>query len=254
MKPLKIAYISGSNPLDKRAWSGIHYHLFQALNKYCGEVEVLRRPELPVSLFIGKVKSYLAQKLLRKRFAYKHSTALSKQYARYFTQKLKEKHYDLIFAPAASTEIAFLETNIPIVSLSDTTFSNMVNYYLTFTNLTRRSLKQGTEIERRALSNSAAILYPSSWAAESAARDYGIAASKLKVIPLGANMEEVPALDVVLTKPFPSACRLLFFGVDWQRKGGEIAFEAMLELNNRALMLLCWFVAAFRPKTSGTKN
>jgi len=216
--------------------------LYQALNKHCGEVEILGHPDFSLTLFFGKVKSFLAQKILGKRFAYKHSKVLAKRYASYFNQKLSGKQFDVIFAPAASAEIAYLRTSIPIISLSDTTFLNMVNYYLTFTNLTKGSFKQGTEIERRALTNSSAIIYPSSWAASSAKRDYQIVPSKLNIIPLGANINDIPPAEDVINKQISSSCHLLFFGVDWHRKGGEVAFDAMVELNKKGIdttLLVC---------------
>ncbi|MBX3164404.1 MAG: glycosyltransferase family 4 protein [Bacteroidetes bacterium] len=242
MKRLKIAYLTSSNPLDKKSWSGIHYHLFHSLIKQGCEAEYLGKPDVSFAVFIGRIKSFLAQKILRKRYDYGHSTFLSKQYAKYYTKKLREKKYDLIFAPAASTEIAFVKTNIPIVSLSDTTFLNMVNYYLNFTNLTQSSFSQGKKIEQSNLSKSAAILYPSAWAANSAMKDFNISSEKINIIPWGANLEDIPSADSVLNKTKSETCRLLFLGVDWERKGGEIAFNALLELNNMNIdttLLVC---------------
>ena len=37
-KRLRIGFISNTNPLDRRAWSGVHYSIFKALERHLGEV------------------------------------------------------------------------------------------------------------------------------------------------------------------------------------------------------------------------
>jgi len=57
------------------------------------------------------------------------------------------------------------------------------------------------------------------------------------VIPFGANIENPPSKEDILEirKKKPKICRLLFVGVDWERKGGQIAYETMVELNKRGI-------------------
>ncbi len=242
MSEVKIAYLSSSNPYDKKSWSGIHYHLLKTIVNQGYEVEYLGEVDASIPIFFGKLKSLLTKIFLRKQYDYRHSVSLSKHYAKHYNKKLVEKHYDLIFAPVASCEIAYIKTKIPIVSLSDTTFSNMINYYSNYTKLTKKSLKQALLIEQKALSNSAAIIYPSAWAKNSAITDFKIPSEKIKIIPLGANLENIPSAEIVLNKPQSSTCRLLFLGVDWERKGGQIAFETFLELkkmNIETSLVIC---------------
>src|SRR5690349_2129649 len=42
---LKIAFLTPMDPQDRRAWSGILFHTYQALQKYCGDVVSLSTPE-----------------------------------------------------------------------------------------------------------------------------------------------------------------------------------------------------------------
>jgi glycosyltransferase involved in cell wall biosynthesis len=168
---------------------------------------------------------------LGKEFDHEHSFFLSKAYRRIFDRKLSNKKYDVLFAPASSSEIAFLKTRIPIVYVSDATFANMVNYYPRFSNLLSTSIKQGNEIERRAITNASIVLYPSEWAANSAIKHYGAEKSKVHVIPFGANIDHVPSRKRILQKKKTEKCRLLFLGRNWLRKGGEIAYDAFLKLN-----------------------
>ena len=245
---LKIAFLTSTNVRDKHAWSGIHYYMARALERNVGEVNCLGPVDLKFHIHKGRVLSFLSQKLVDKRFDYTHSFSVAKEYAKVFSEKLKNKKYDLIFAPASSSEIAFLETKIPIVYLSDTTFANMVDYYPAYSKLTKKSLLQGHEIERRAITNAKFALYPSEWAANSALKDYNADKSKVHVIPMGANIDEPPPCEKVLKKIKTGKCCLLFLGVNWERKGGEVAFDCMVKMNDMGIETLLTVCGCIPPK------
>ncbi|NJL54830.1 glycosyltransferase family 4 protein [bacterium] len=78
-------------------------------------------------------------------------------------------------------------------------------------------------------------MYSSQWAADSAIRDYGADPSKVEVIPFGANLDEPPSAEQVLSREPSSTCRLLFVGKDWQRKGGDIAVQTLIALNQMGI-------------------
>jgi len=227
---LQIAFISSSDPVNKKSWSGIHHYASQALAKHCGDINHLGQYHFKGIINKGKIISKVSKSFLNKRYDYTHSIALSKAYGKYYNKKLKEKHYDLIFCPAGSTEIAYLETDLPIFYLSDTTFANMIDYYPFYTNLLKSSIKQGLEIEQRAINKSKGLFYPSEWAADSAINDFKADKNKVHIIPLGANIDEVPDRESILGKMKTNYCRLLFLGVEWERKGGKIAYDAFLKL------------------------
>jgi glycosyltransferase involved in cell wall biosynthesis len=88
----------------------------------------------------------------------------------------------------------------------------------------------GDEIERLAITNAKRLIYPSSWAARSAIEDYGADPLKVHIIPLGANFDVPPSREDATRFHQRDVCRLLFVGVSWERKGGDIAFETLLEL------------------------
>lgn len=226
---LKIAYVTAADPLDKNSWSGTHYYIVQALRKYCGEVVLLGPIKDRYELFVKAINK-ISQLVLKKKFKYTHRIQLSKTYAKVIKQKLIKDKFDIIFAPAASTEIASLDTTIPVIYLSDTTFSNMVQYYSGFSNLLKVSVKEGNLIEQKAIEKADILLYPSQWAAESAAKDYKADINRISVIPFGANLDFIPSSGEVLNKRKGDICKLLFVGKDWDRKGGDIAFKTLLRL------------------------
>lgn len=219
-----LAYLTSSDPLDKRSWSGIHHSIFSALQLEFGMVTPLG-PWQPASLLKrDRYWSYFRRILTGKRFDYQHSERLAKAYSAYFSKRLVVSKADAVFAVSASTELALLDTKLPVYYAADATFANMVNYYPYYSSLTRESIRQGNEVQRLALEKCTAIFFPSNWVADSAMKDYGISSSRIHVIPFGANLDEIP---VPQTSASHDGINLLFVGVEWERKGGPKVIETV---------------------------
>ena len=56
---------------------------------------------------------------------------------------------------------------------------------------------------------------------------YGIPEDKISVIPSAADLPDEPRRDSLQWERTGDCCRLLFVGVDWEEKGGRIAFNTM---------------------------
>lgn len=228
---LKIGYLSAEDPRNKKVWSGTHYSIYKAL-KQIGDVEILG-PFVPeFTLTIGKIKNQLLLRLFKKRFDYRHSISLSKAYAKFFSEKIKHGNYDLLVAPAASTEIASLQASVPIIYVSDGTFKSCLNYHKSLSNLTDQSIELGNQVEKQAIEKSKYVIVSSEWAAKSVKEDYGAPAEKVKIVPFGANLEVLPA-EQELVFEIPTEWKLLFVGVYWESKGGDIVFRAFNFLRER---------------------
>jgi glycosyltransferase involved in cell wall biosynthesis len=86
------------------------------------------------------------------------------------------------------------------------------------------------------------LLYPSEWVARSAIDHYGADPGRVHVIPYGANLDEVPPREAATGRRPGERCRLLFLALEWERKGGDIAFATLLELEEvgiRAELVVC---------------
>ncbi|MCE3228427.1 MAG: glycosyltransferase [Bacteroidetes bacterium] len=175
--------------------------------------------------FFGKMLNQLSLKLFKKRISYRHSSLVAKGHGNYFSQKLKQKHYDYIIAPAASGEIAYLQTDIPIIYITDGTFASCLNYHESLSNLTEKSIDEGNLIEQRAIDKSKLVIVSSQWAAESVKKDYKASSQKIKILPYGANFEILPSENELRFEE-PKEWKLLFVGVYWENKGGDIALKA----------------------------
>jgi glycosyltransferase involved in cell wall biosynthesis len=142
--------------------------------------------------------------------------SLSAQAAR----RLQDTRVDCVFAPG-SHAVALLDISVPKVFCADATFRNVLDLYDDFSDCAAEYVRQGDVQERLALRTSAAAIYPSRWAADSAVRHFGAEAEKVHVVPFGANVDP-PAIDQVRTamaaKHNPPL-RVLFIGREWRRKG-----------------------------------
>lgn len=227
---LKIAYITTTDASDKHSWSGTHHYIWKTTQKNIGDVTLLGPVSAPFAVFICQLIHGFSLYVLKKRFNYRDSVFMSKIYGRIFSKKLRKGKFDLIFAPAGSANVAYLNTHIPIVSIADRTIQSTLNYHLVLTNLLDFSKKQSIGVDKKAIEKSCIAIYSSEWAAQSAIVDYQIAKDKVFVIPFGANLDEIPSRATALSRTKGKRCNLLFLGVSWENKGGAIALDTLIHL------------------------
>ncbi len=226
---LRVGYLSSENPSNRWTWSGIHYFMFNSLAarglsvSHLGHSLLVRTTRLERVLQRVGIRSFIQPPQV-------DFLEDSRRCVSALRGEMADSVFDVIFAPVASREIAFLETNVPIVYLSDATFRLIRDYYAMYSNLPESKARALDELESRAISNARLLVYSSSWAAESAIADYGAPPNKVRVIPFGANLDTVPSTKAATQKQRGEVCRLLFLGRDWERKGGRIAFDCLVSL------------------------
>jgi glycosyltransferase involved in cell wall biosynthesis len=161
----------------------------------------------------------------------------------YLRKKMKGRKYDFICAPASSPALAYFRTKLPIVHVHDATFKLLSNYYKEFEKASRFTRWEGQLLEKKALGKGSFFVYSSRWAARSAMEDYGVPAENILIRPLGANMDHAPSADVIFEKEKNGTLTLLYLAVEWERKGGAIAFEALKALHDvygiKAKLIVC---------------
>ena len=232
-KRLRIGFITSTDPLDRRSWSGVHYSIFKALERNMGEVVALGPVSMRWPFALGdRLNRWLVRPLTGKRYQYGWSIAVARWYGRVFGRKIAQQHFDLLVAPASFTEIAYLRTEVPIIYIEDSTLTQLIDFYPGLTGLLDISKNELNHLEKQALTRASLVCYSSEWAAQSARQDYGVPAEKLAVIPFGSNYPFPPTHAEAL-RHLPAAdggCRLLLLGGEWGRKGGPVAYETMVAL------------------------
>jgi glycosyltransferase involved in cell wall biosynthesis len=158
-------------------------------------------------------------------------------YARQAAARLAPQDIDLVFSPS-TLPIAYLECKQPTFFWTDATFAQMPGFYLDSAVVTESSIRDGDAAERAALERCRLAIYSSEWAAQGAITNYLVNPSKVKVVPFGANLESrrtyAEMRQTIGHRP-SNCCRLLFTGVDWTRKGGDIALAIAERLNVEGL-------------------
>lgn len=231
---MKISYISLYNASDIHNWSGLGYYMSKALKDEGAELDYIGNLNVEVPKIIKAKK--LMYKVFKKKFLYEKTLTYVHEFAKKSYPLIKADS-NFIFSPG-STALSFIDSNIPKVFYTDATFAGMVDFYKDFTNLSKEGIAQGHLIEQNALDSCHLAIYSSDWAARTAIEHYKVNPEKVKVIPFGANIESIRTLGdierIVSLKP-QNECNLLFIGVDWHRKGGDLAVKVAEELNANGL-------------------
>lgn len=231
MSVLKIAYISVSDPKDKHAWSGTAHYIYEACRKHLGVIEVLGPAEPFFATWICKIIHGFSLLLFKKRFDYRHSTFYSKSLGRLFDKKLNKKSYELIIAPAGVACTAYLKSKIPVIIVADRAIEGALNYHTILSNLWAWSQKQSVQTDKTAMQNSLFTAFSSKWAADTALINYKVNPDKIKILPFGANMDNIPSKEEIFKrKEKTTVCKLLLIGTEWKNKGADIALNTLNEL------------------------
>lgn len=225
----QIAFITADDPRDKRSWSGTNHFMWESMKKHIGDVEILG-PYKPQPLwFFCSAFNFLTLNLLGKRFDYRHSYVMRNAYGKYFTNLLAKKKYDLVVVSASIASAAGIKCEAPIVYINDRSIAGAMNYHKILTRLFGFSKKQSLTTDKQAIDNSALTVFCSDWAANGAKQIHGFGNDKVKVIPFGANFEVPPPEPEAIEFP-GNLIKLLFVGVNWEDKGGTIAYETYRHL------------------------
>lgn len=248
---MKIGFAGRWSPLEKNAWSGTYFYAYQAIKK-----------NFDVQYFHYKWPWYIREQLiLHKQFQKLHNRKVAVEflqgYARWFSKQLEKElrimKPDILFVPGAPQLIAYCKTSVPIIYMADATFQQLQGYYDSFSNLAPYNIQQGIELDRNAFDNAAHCMLASDWAKQSAVNDYHIHEKKITVQPLGGNLDIIPAVSE-LKKEKNKICRLLFLGVEWERKGGQIALDTFYALQNKGMQVQLKIIGCQPPLHIKDKN
>ena len=138
-------------------------------------------------------------------------------------KQIREIKPDIVVVIAYCPLSGVLSRYFPTVHISDATFALMCGYYESFTRLHVLCKTSAEGLERRAIGESKLTLLSSEWAASSAITDYGGRRDQVHFIPWGCNFKADPNQSGSIGLFDSMVCHLLFIGMDWERKGGQLA-------------------------------
>jgi glycosyltransferase involved in cell wall biosynthesis len=229
---VKIGYITTYDPHDVNNWSGLGFFIGQSLIESGLELEFLGPLTRPRS-FPLLAKRAFHRLLVDDDYLWERSTSVGRSYAREIVRRLQSIEIDAVFSPG-SIPVALLDVPQPVVFWTDATFAAMRDFYPEYSGLAPISIRESEELERAALDRANLVVYASDWAAASAIEHYRADPAKVKVVPFGANLDrEIVREDAARAIDARSndRCKLLFVGVDWKRKGADLAVTVARDLN-----------------------
>jgi len=234
---MNVAFVTHYDIFNSNKWhpkaigfSGTSYYKAQALKEqfsfeYIG-------PLTEKYSLLTKLKRSLYKRLSTKAYYEWAALALQKYYAQQINLKLLNATSDLVICPDIST-IAYVECQQPIILWTTNTYGACIDFYDDFSNLCRETINDLITLDRLALNKAKMAIFPSTWAAEAAINSYQIDPGKVEIVPYGANIECDRTIDDIqnlVEARTTERCKLLFIGVSWYRKGGDIALKVAKKL------------------------
>lgn len=232
-KNIKIAFLSEFDPLDKKISSGTNFKCAEELKK----IGNFKWVPCKKTLF-GKLCSRICY-YLKKIFKVNYIVRLTNRgsYLSYnIPQTAVLNQFDIIIAFFCIPVLANIKTSTPVIYLSDASFPVLLNYYPDYSAISKRHMKHILDVEKKAYANASKLVFASEWAA-SGAKKLEVPASKIEIIEYGANLDDK---DIELSLELKDGVlspvlNCLFLGVDWFRKGGQTAIDAINWLNNNGI-------------------
>lgn len=253
MQSIRVGFYSYQNYFDRNAWSGTLFRMYQALKSTELEIINLGFPKKPslVTKLVNRLQKQNSKpaELGSPEFVQKYQSFAAK-----VQKQLVKTPCDFIFASVADREIYFLDTNIPIISASDTTVELLSkSYSLPWK---PQELEWSFKQEKVVFDKVRKLIYSSEWAANSAINNSNVKKDKIAIIPYGANIDNPPSVEQIKlckSKDF-SPCKLLFIGKNWERKGGAIAVETLNYLEKMGIDAQLTILGSVPPEEKDVKN
>jgi len=131
---MKVGYLTKQNPEDKKAYSGTHFYMYQALQrKFDGVISL--GPVDSKYKYVSKIEGKLRTAFSSKIYKYQYDIRLAKRMASIIDKKIDQQNPDVILASLMNPEVAYLKTEKPVYLTSDATFPLLHNLYQSHSNL-----------------------------------------------------------------------------------------------------------------------
>ena len=249
-RALRVAYVTVGRADDVREWSGLNAAIRTSLVRQgCAVTDVDQLgAHYPATL---RIRKRVYETLLGTTYALERSPFAVSRWSRVATERVNQlQPVDAVVSPS-SLSVAYLDTSAPLAIWADATFHALRTTYPNYADYSRASIDEGDRAERAALNRASLICYASEWAADDAASYYGISRQKIRVVPFGANCDspfssESDAATTVAQRDW-SIVRLVFVGVDWERKGGDTAITVVRRLNEMGIKSVLTIVGCRPP-------
>lgn len=233
---MKLLYACANSASDPQLWSGTVWNCRRGLESAGVEIEVLDNIPFACPLHL-RVRHALHKRLGRKVHFLQCEPEILRRAAKRIAKRFAKGDCDAVFCPGSGVPVyARLPAKIPTFTYLDATKLSWVRTYFGVDTLSARSRRHVAAVDRASLTNARTNFFSSQWAMTEAVRDYGVAAERMAVVPFGASATDPPSrqeVDGWIWGRPRDAIHLLFFGKEWERKGGPEALATVRALRSR---------------------
>ena len=227
-----IGYVSKADPFhDKFAWSGTICKIREGIESAGFEVIWIPYGDLWQEKFYTYLLKILNHILKNHWIGGIHFTPLVKVWAKHINRNLILSKCDYFFFPGGAQIALFLDVKKPVIYYTDATVHVMIDYY--WNNINRFSKSMALDLEEKASRNACINIRASQWALDSVIDDCHCEKDNCYVLEFGPNID---VKDIIQNTPYEGGeLRLFFSGVDWERKGGDIAVKTVEALRDKGI-------------------
>jgi glycosyltransferase involved in cell wall biosynthesis len=221
-------------PEDEDTRSGLSFYIGKALREYVGDVDTFAPVRDPWWLrrmlrFIAGATAVFSSS----EYAPRYSLLRNRYAGRALSRQIQGRAYDFILATDSWSGAGYMKTSLPVICMSISTFRQFTEELGGFKKkLSRFSGWEGNHLQGRVLRGSLAAIFASQWAARSGLADYKVPRERIFVLPPGGRLNEAPGPAAGENKLDNPRLTLLFYGSDWESKGGPIALDTLINLQD----------------------
>jgi hypothetical protein len=218
-----IGIVSMDDPFHNRvAWSGTVYKLREAVEMAGFEVRwIPYNTRLTNKLLDYSIR--IQNRIFRKKIwmTKYHFRPVVKLWAKEIDACPTVKECDYLFFPLGAQIAVYSKNGKPYINISGYTVPDMLNYY--FYNVTKRSKAMALEMDAAAAHKAIVNIRSSKWANDGLINYYHCDSNKCHILEFGPNID---TKDIRRGQTYNGGqLKILFSGVTWGRKGGNIAVE-----------------------------
>ncbi len=235
MTKMKIVYLN--SPFDASDYNfsfGVGWILVNQFRKFGIEVELVG-PYNEKFVFFNKVRQKITPILTGKKYFRARDINILKEISNSINRDLENIDYDAIFS-YGTLLVSELKSTKPIIIFTDAIFESLKDFYKDYSNLTASNQRDSRIIEERAFAKASKVIFTSQWAKDEMLKFYNFKADDISVAPFGPLIEIKHTKEEVFknieNKKFDKI-RLLFLGADWERKGGDYAYQLTKEITQK---------------------
>lgn len=230
--------------------SGSFFSIYTCLKQHFNVILIgpLKHPK---SITKAGLNVLSRMKMLPWKFPQLHSWKSAESYAKQIQNESSGIEFDLVFA-TSTLYLASFETTKPKFAFTDFSFFNALEYYPFASNVFPKLKREAMEVDKYSFENHTKIFLASEWSRLSTIKEYQLPKHKVSAVGRGANLEsglnQVEITKMIYKRIDANPKYFLFVGIDWRRKGGEIALQIVMKLRLKGLNVGLKVIGCSPPK------